>query len=881
MTKKPIKITSIPYPMDSSHSLLSPEELEFSLMGEYEILKKIEQISDALIRVLEVIGCPGGISKVQNISLTLVVQEEIVKHLYTTYCEVFRIHQRLSKLLASEYFDETNQEIIRNRAEEIVNDQLYLIQREVFFKIVNAKEVAEGEKNEDGPALLFPAIEKVKNSIIHKIRQQTAELYTIAVDTCKKFRGIADSYVELEQVQLDERAKYDSISQTFEQEKKVRIEHIIDMSPSKLGDTAYLDTLIDLFEQLRNVYRRKTESLNDLNASAVSNYPQKIALLETGCENVDKRLRPLLVLKNMALQFPAIEKQLDFFADSHYQARAVMNVLKDVKAEIGHLFSKYNLESFTVISFLKYKLNGISHMYESIHYYYAVMQIEKDMRMALTKRYAQPDSEDVEEAVGQKMETIGITGIVQSIHHWIASMNFKNYEIHLAFLQYKIKPDLKELKTSIKTRTLNINSLYARVIKEYKAAQKIFAGFLIEDLGATDIDSQFSTQLTANRDFPEAVSVTKGFNIMLATKRKTVTMLEKNLLERFDDQVDLNRISEMAILKVKKDFLRELLKEIQEYSHVQDIFLELLKEFIKLQDDQSNRIDDTSIILEIEQLAGGTFDKFKNEKLQAFRRFFNRSNLTKRDLTVAYMAANITPQEIESFSRLLPALPRNELQLDSIYGRLLLDIKSLYQENLRNKASSAYHLVERVYEKREHMKLLANINAFLQICAEPFFTKIEKEEKRTNHLIFLQRTKYRKELNEIIRYWQFLIKEQIDPGQGQRGRFRRYTEDEKKWMMTYISPDQLHLVDRQLESSLDLEVSGKLQEVENFILEVVSGLFQLFKEDRRVLSPFESFEKGTKIHSRDLQHQEDLDLQTDKNYVPNIRRRLQTTEALT
>ncbi len=34
--------------------------------------------------------------------------------------------------------------------------------------------------------------------------------------------------------------------------------------------------------------------------------------------------------------------------------------------------------------------------------------------------------------------------------------------------------------------------------------------------------------------------------------------------------------------------------------------------------------------------------------------------------------------------------------------------------------------------------------------------------KKTNHLITLQRLKYRKELGEIIKYWQFLIREQIE-----------------------------------------------------------------------------------------------------------------------
>ncbi len=861
--------------MMSENDVMSPKTLEHSLIDVQDVDEKIQRISDVLVDLLAAIGCPDGISKVRNIALTLVVQEEVFQRLLNIYRETHGIYIKLNKLLGSGEYDTINQGIIRSRVEEIVKDQLFLLQREVFFKIVNAKEVADGEKNEDGPALLFPGVEKVKSSIIRNIQQQTNELYPLAVDICQKFRGIADSYVDAEQLPAGEKSKYDTIYQTFEQEKKVSVEHLKDIKLSKLNDTSYLDTLINSFEQLKVVYQQKARSLDDIESISVSNYSLKIGILEKGCKNADMRIKPLQVIKNMAERFPALEKQLDFFADSHYQARAVLNVFEEVKLEMSKLFTSYNLESFTAVSLLKYKLNGISHMYESIHYYYAVIQIEKDMMRALSKRYFKPEDGDIRGAVKQKLETIGISGIIQSMHQSIALMNSQNNNIHLAFMLYQNKPDLMVLKSSLKDRNQKINILYKKVKNTYKKAQKIFSSFLIEDLGATDLESQFSMYLKSNRDSPEAGPVRRGFSILLSTKRTTLASLEKEFMTKFAGKVPVNRISAMSLLKVKKDFLKELLKQFQEYSHVQDIFLEVLKEFIELQDEkEKRRVYDNSVFWMIERMAGGTFHKFKTERSAAFKKIFQKTHLTDQDITVAFLAANITPQEIESFSRLLPALPRNELQLDSPYGRLLLNIITLYHEQLRLKAASGDHVVERVYEKREQLKLISNMSALLKTSADPFILKIEKEEKKTNHLIALQRLKYRKELGEIIKYWQFLIQEQIEPGQGQRGQFRRFSIDEKWMMVKYISPEQLSLIDRQLESSFDLEAEGELLTVESFLLEIVSGLFQLFKEDQRVKAEFEAFEGGKKIRHRNLQDNDDEDLLASKRYVPSIKLRL-------
>lgn len=856
---------------------ITPEALEARLKDEKEIEEKIHLLSDTIINVLQEIGSSEGIDKIRNIRLTLVIQKEIYDHLFVIYSEIRKIYKQLNTLLQRKEFDEQNREIIQKRVAEIVDEQIFLMQREVFFKTVNAKEIAEGEKNEDGPAMLFPGVEKAKNGIIKSIQLQTEKLRPVAVDICKKFKGIADTYALTEQLGVNEKAKYDTIYQTFEQEKKIRTEHLSEISSAKINDQNNLSSLLHSFEKLKDVYQQKGKSLQDIQSTAVFNYEQKLSVLEKGCKNVDKCLKPLRVLENMARQFPALEKQLDFFADSHYQAKAVMHVMEKVNFEMKHVFTRYNLESFTVVGFLKYKLNGVSHMYESIHYYYAAVQMENDMRESFSKRYL--DS-DVVEVVNAKLEQTGILDFVLNMHRIIAQMNRENYEVHLAFLEYKNKQEPGKLRKKLKDRTKLINSLYNEAKSIYKSAQKVFLSFLFEDLGATDLESQFKNFLKTKKELPEANTVVKGFNTLLPTKRKIIAGLEKDFSERFNEKVSKNKISAMALLKVKQDFLKEMLLNIQEYPHVQEIFLDILKEFIKLQEDKDKQEEsDSAIFWKIEKMSSGILDKFKSERANRFKKIFKKSTLTERDIAVAFVAVNITPQEIESFSRLLPALPRNELQLDSPYGRMLLDIKDLYHDQMHSRGASVAHLSERIYEKRERQKLIGNISLFLKICTDPFFEKIDNEKKKVSHLISLQKWKYRKELGQIIKYWQYLVQEQLDPGQGLRGQFRNYDTGEMQLMMKYLGPDQLDFIERQLEANYDLTDDTELQEVEKFLFDIVAGLFNLFKEDQRIRIDFEEFEKRKKIKYRGKGSSAVSDILASETFAPHIKQRLAAREA--
>ena len=86
------------------------------------------------------------------------------------------------------------------------------------------------------------------------------------------------------------------------------------------------------------------------------------------------------------------------------------------------------------------------------------------------------------------------------------------------------------------------------------------------------------------------------------------------------------------------------------------------------------------------------------------------------------------------------------------------------------------------------------------VCKIIDYSKFKYEQKKMNYLIMLQRWKFRKEFTETVRYWQYLIQEQVNPGHGQRGRFRQYQDEEKKLITKYISPEQIYLVEKQLET---------------------------------------------------------------------------------
>lgn len=856
---------------------ITPEQLQHYTSYEDNPEAVARRVTESLEAILEEIGCPDGIAKIRNIQLTLIMQKEVINRLLETYSEVYRLSMRMEQLLSSGMFNEENQTIIRTRVESIVDEQLFQTQRDVFFKIVNAREVAEGEKNIDGPALLFPGIEKLKNQIIQQIERQAGELGPVAVSLCKSFQGIADSYVEAEE-RVNERERYDSIYHTFGQERRLRKDFINEVSPARLKDTDYIDSLINAFESLKAVYRAKSESLMHIaDPLSMEQFRKKTEILERGSAEVDQRLKPLQVLKRMTRDFPRLVKQLDFFADSHYQARAVFRVLEEVKEEMNHVFKRYDIDSITVVGFLKYKLNGISHMYESIHYYYAAIQIETDMVQAFRKQYEPENDIDADAAVSFRMEGSGIPGMIRSMHEHLARMNQENYDIHRAFLEYKENRDLISLKTSLKDKTLRINSLYKNMKRIYRNAQRVFAGFLIEDLGATDLESQLNTCLKKASDTQEVKAIQKGIKTLLATRKKKRVALEKQVAEQFSGNLDKDKVSAIASLKIKKDFIHELLLEVQPYPKAQDAFLELLKAFIKLRDDEEHQNpDDPSNLWSATQSADGAFERFAAEMGNPPHHSNTDTPLSQRELAAAFLDSNITPHEIESFSRLLPVLPRNELHLDSTFGRLLLDIIRQYMESIRSRGGAATHLIERIYEKRERSRLISNICILFQTVAEPFLEKIEKEEKKSNHLIRLQRIKYRKELGEIIRYWQYLIQEQIEPGQGQRGRFRRYSEDEKKMMMKYISPEQLELIDQQLAAGFDLREEAEIQAVESFLMEIVQGLFKRFQRDDRIRSEFEAFVISKKVQLLGENEPAESDLLSSRQFMPNIRMRLQS-----
>lgn len=865
--------------LNSFSSIATPDAIQKQINETPEVKDQISLLAIAVIGLLKMVDPEMDTEKISNIAKTLVSQSEIVTRLLALHNGTYQITKRLAMLMAEELYDDKNKQIIRKRAAELVDEQIFAIQKDVFFKIVNAKENAEGEKNEDGPAMFYPAVERTKNAIIKEIQSQADHLYPLAVDICKTFPGIASDYANTEVGKSGDKSKYDTISQAFEAEKSLRSEFIQDATSEKLRNEDYLKNLISAFEGLAATYIEKEESLNALDPGTVQNYDQKIAILKKGCEDVDKRLKPLRVLQSLAIRFPLLVNQLDFFAESHYQARAVLNVLEEVKEEMEHVFSRYNLESFTVISFLKFKLNGLSHMYECIHYYYATTSIAADVKSSLIRRFRASNSAEGVEVVREKLRQTMIPDHVVNIHSIIATMNDLNYDIHLAFLEYKEKKDMAVLRQHLKQKTDQINRLYEDVKKRYQTIQENFSSFLIDDLGATDIESQFNLRLKAHRELPEVKDVVKSFNMLLATKRGTIEVFEREFKKRFSEKLSAKQISAAAMLKVRKDFLKNLLKDIQSYSYAQQLYVEILKKFISGEGaDQSQREADDALFWMIEKMSPGIMDRFKTEGSGFYKKILRKEQLTNRDLMLAFLADNITPNEIENFSRVLPGLPRNKLQLDTPYGRILLEISRLYHRQIQVRSGSAVHIMERVFEKRERQKLISNIHLMFRNAAEPFQKKVQYEEKKIDYLIMLQRWKFRKEFTQVIRFWQYLIQEQLNPGQGQRGYFRNYRDEEKKLIIKYISPDQLNMIEHQLATEFDPTADERLQNVDRFIFEIVAGLFNLFEHDDSVKAEFEDHEISKKIQPTRQRKDTTVSALENDLFVPLIKKRLAQKE---
>jgi len=112
-----------------------------------------------------------------------------------------------------------------------------------------------------------------------------------------------------------------------------------------------------------------------------------------------------------------------------------------------------------------------------------------------------------------------------------------------------------------------------------------------------------------------------------------------------------------------------------------------------------------SILWMIENMAGGALEAFKSDSENHDEQSSKDATPSRRKLAISFLSQNITPNEVESFSRLLPVLPRNELHLDTSFGRLLLDIIRQHSKFIQARAGSGTHLIERIYEKRERIRL--------------------------------------------------------------------------------------------------------------------------------------------------------------------------------
>lgn len=863
--------------------LISPQDLEQSFIeNKVNLENKIKEVAKASIEILKEIGQEESVEKIRNIVSTLIQQEDLYSGLFELFENIFETQVKLKKLLDKS--NEDQKRAIFIHVPKIIDQSVFKLQRETLFKIVHPKTEPEGKATEDGPALIFPAVEQAKNKLLSQLAAKLLHINPVLLNVCKSYQGVTKKYGRTERKRDSKETSTDDAIRTISQFEKSLKEKIDRELSSKLQSNLlpFLNSLITDFMNLLKLYEDKKSSLTATKekGETVAKVAEKISILNDAQKNIKEIKSSLNVLRSLIENIPRIKKQVEYFAESHYQARAVLEVLKETDIEMSRVFDEQSMASLQVVNLLQYKLMGSSHMYESINYYYAAVQIEDDMRCAFEKCYPGVQKKNLVAIVQNLLEKYSnIPEKVLELHKCVVKMNQSNHEIHQGFMKFKQDSSLSALKKTLANHIKPANLYYSRVRNIYKNCQDIFLNFLEEEVqkgGSTPLVKQMITKMdnliTGEEGLLRQIKKNINKEYIPANKKFLLGIFQKITNEKTGLPKELIWEQANQILIENK-----LFKQVQPFPPIQNIIVEIIKEFIQIEKKGKEEEDKKQKTEEffLEKIKAINPEEFENFQNKYNEKQNTDKNIPERDLIVKFVARNITPHEIESFARLLPGLPRNELQLDSSLGRLLLDIKSAYKELLLRKSTLYIH-TEKQTEKNEY-KLVQNIYKYLSEEVEPFLRKTDEEEEKIEDLISFERHKWIKDIKNVISYWKFLIKEQTDPGQGKQGKFRKYSEDEIKKMARYINPNQLGAIEKQLEKKHELELNTKLYEVQTFLMKLASELFSNFDKDPKQKKSFAEDETKKKIKRANPKDQM-IEVVDNPKYMPNIKAGLEGIE---
>lgn len=832
--------------MSIPFNLPTPLQIEQILAQEPEYSTRIERISQFIVTFLHMTKNVDGVKSVLRIKEDPFDQVLVLRFMTHLYHDIFSIHRRLVEKTGGDtpfHLVKVGDRSVQDILVEAVSKVILNYERQVFFAPVSAR--LDRKKGEYGPAMYSEGVKRTGKNLIYKVKSQTDELIPTVSHICRKFNGIASQFVTAANRNKPDREKYEDIWGIFQAEQKVK-EHIKELGVLEKNKLPFVEKLIEEFDHLKLSYQEKIESLDfleekyqkDIEGLGQSNeelhkkrefenkirtYTSRKVTLRYGCEKSHDIAKYLSTLKNLIEKFPKIERGIENFIESNYQARSVQRFLEEINGEIRDIFGQQKIEAFKIISALTFKLKGTSILYDSANYYLAATKMEEDMIRFHSDQVSVGNTSKKGLSNGQAK----LLSNVKKIHKYMVRLKDANDHIHVALISYrsfvngytentekgeKDKND-KDLGIRLQKALRMIELLFKKeILPLYKECQMIFQKFSEESIEEKHIGEQ----------------VIRAF--MSLTKRKLSSAMKKQ------DVVNFQRFK--LYQKMKPD------------GDVQSYYIKALKYFMK---------GEASDLLLPKSIEAAFPEQLKSYKASLEKRAVQKKDQSQTGIIFSFIAENISPKEVEDFSRFVPCMPSNELRLTIPPGKYFLDIAEKHLDYITSEAKKQFVLLNPGQEKKfdnevnyrelSALEIVKKAYKTIRSYMESHFETIEEEKFKEFDFIRREKIKWQKELEQIIHRLQYHIDILKQEAIKEEGSFRKFDEEEMGLMMKHLSSDQIDQLEKQFSREHKLDKDSELFEIEYMLSQVVQGFLDKLEGDYILKEKFEEEQENKrKMH---------------------------------
>ncbi|MBU2646468.1 hypothetical protein KKI24_17300 [bacterium] len=836
--------------MSIADDLIKPWELERDLKNEPDINRKIEQVTHAVGKLLQLMKTEESQQKINRLKENPFDKELAFQSLFSLYGNLFMVTKRFLEKVGEaaplEKIQLGNKPAARI-LEEAVNKMIFSHERDELLAPVSAR---LGKKKGDyGPAMYSEYVKRVGRNLISSINNQINELLPTVTKICQGFAGVSGRFVSQETRSGSEREKYEDVWLIYQAEKAAR-ERIAEIAAISRDKVAFFQDLLDDFTKIKTAYQEKIESLAYLREQTQDALDGLISQGEETTEKLDlekqltslgEKTRKLLkgndklvqierllqTLKNLIEKFPGIQNQIEFFIESDYQAKSVYKFLEEINQEMKGIFGQQNIQAFEVIGALVYKLKATSRMYEDANYYQAVARMVDDVTEFLKRRLAEKREKNINQKVMIELRKSGLEEGALVIHQTMNRIKELNNQIHQVLVEFGDRladrkgsggnPESrdnsrKELTAELEKRLASVEKLSrGDIFSQYRFCQKQFQGFTELNLEEKHIGEQ----------------VLRAF-LELSGRGETPAMKKEELLN---------------FQKFK------LYQKMMPAASVQAFYSEALKKFMR--GEPCDEMSPTNIRLRfVSEIAQIEEKQQKKPTAKA---------MSKHETAIRFVAENVTPKEIESLARFVPCMPRNELRLTYPPGKVFIEIADRHMAFMRRESQRQYVLLnpgeirksenEISFRELSGKELIKKAYGLLHRHLEPVFARINEETNREEDFINRERNKWQKELDQVILYLQYQIESLSSENLNEVGGFRTYSAEECSLIAKYISADQFDRIESLFGRKYLVDKDSVLADVEVFLVQVIVDFYQLMEKDELLKSAFqETQEERKQLH---------------------------------